>query len=168
MPCGIVPSCQACVGEAAAFAVELITMDLPDLKPAARYGYYPWWPQDGDDWLHPEDVALARELLPGPRVFRREGEHGVFSVLRYGGVRLRVKPALWQEVAWEGFDVGDWVEVLSRGLQNTPRTGVIGEMQWDAHAAALRYQIREADQRIETWYGAADLRHVDPTPPLGQ
>lgn len=136
------------------------------LKPPPKYGYYPRWPEDGDDWVHPEDVALARDTIPSARVFRREGGSGAFAVLRYGEVRLRVKPALWQEVAWEGFEVGDWVEVLSRGMQNTPRTGVICEMEWDARTVAMRYQIREVDQRIDSWYAAEDLRHVDPTPPL--
>lgn len=142
-------------------------MELPTLKSAPKYGCYPRWPEDGDAWVHPEDAALARELLPGPRVFRREGEFAPFASLRYGEVRLRVKPALWQEVAWEGFDMGDWVEVLSRGMQNTPRTGVISEMHWDARAAAICYQVREADNPVETWYAAEDLRRVDPTPPLG-
>ena len=87
-------------------------------------------------------------------------------MLHYGDVRLRVKPALWQEVEWEGFDVGDWVEVLSRGMQNTPRTGVICEMEFDARSGALRYQIREVDQQIPSWYAASDLRRVDPTPPM--
>jgi len=142
-------------------------MDLPDLKPTPKYGYYPRWPEDGDAWVHPEDAALARELLPGLRVFRREGEFTPLAVLRYGDVRLRVKPALWQEVAWEGFDVGDWVEVLSRGMQHTPRTGVICEMEFDVRQGSLRYQIREVDQQIPTWYAAGELRRVDPTPPLG-
>jgi hypothetical protein len=89
-------------------------------------------------------------------------------VLRYGDVRLRVKPAMWQEVAWEGFDMGDWVEVLSRGMHNTPRTGVICEMEFDVRENALRYQVREVDQQIPNWYYASDLRRVDPTPPLSE
>lgn len=142
-------------------------MELPDLKPTAKYGFYPRWPEDGDAWVHPEDAALARTLLPGPQVFRREGEFAPFATLHYGEVRLRVKPAMWQEVEWEGLDMGDWVEVLSRGMQNTPRTGVICEMEFDARNGSLRYQIREVDQQIPNWYAASDLRRVDPTPPLG-
>ena len=43
---------------------------------------------------------------------------------------------LWQEVAPEGFEIGDWVEVLSRGYRNTPRTAVVQEITWDANARA--------------------------------
>lgn len=142
-------------------------MELPALKAEPKYGYFPWWPEDGDDWLHPEDVAQARDMIPGARVFRREGDSGPFGVLHYGEVRLRARPTLWQEVAWEGFDMGDWVEVLSRGMQNTPRTAVICEMEWDPRERALRYQVREIDQRILNWYAVGDLRHVEPTAPAG-
>ncbi len=128
-----------------------------------RYGYYPWWPEDGDDWVHPEDVELARQLIPSMRIFRREGERGPFVVLHYGEVKLRVKRTLWKELEGEGFELGDWVEVLSRGKQNEPRTGTIREMLWDEHARGLRYQILEGDKPIPNCYSADDLRHVEPT-----
>src|SRR3954451_2252478 len=118
-------------------------MDLPPLKTDPKYGVYPWWPEDGDEWLHPEDIALARQLIPSPRVFRRDGEQGPFVLLHYGPLRLRVKRTLWQEVPHEGFDMGDWVEVLSRGMLNTPRTGVIREMHWDAASRAIQYFLDE-------------------------
>jgi hypothetical protein len=132
------------------------------LKTDPKYGFYPWWPEDGDDWLHPEDVDLARSLIPSPRVFRRDGQQDPFVVLHYGDLRLRVKRTLWQEVPPEGFEVGDWVEVLSRGQKNTPRTGVIREMHWEPRAHTLRYQIYEAGQPIAKTYSAEDLRHVEP------
>lgn len=135
--------------------------DLPDLKTDPKYGFYPWWPEDGDDWVHPEDVQLARSTIPSPRVFRRDGQRGDYLILQHGELRLRVKPTLWQEVPWEGFDVGDWVEVLSRGLLNTPRTGVIREMHWEPRAHAMRYYLDEAGQPIPKAYAAEDLRHVE-------
>ena len=133
------------------------------MKTDPKYGYYPWWPEDGNDWLHPEDVELARQLIPSLRVFRREGEQGPFVVLRYGDVRLRVQRTLWQEVQPEGIEMGDWVEVLSRGYRNTPRTGVIREIVWDDALRGLRYQISENGTPIARFYSAEDLRHVEPT-----
>jgi hypothetical protein len=132
------------------------------LKVDPKYGFYPWWPEDGNDWLHPEDVELARQLIPSPRVFRRDGEHGPFVVLHYGDLRLRVRRTLWQEVPPEGYEIGDWVEVLSRGQKNTPRTGQIREMLWEPRSASMRYQITEAGQPIPKAYEAADLRPVEP------
>ena len=132
------------------------------MKADPKYGYYPWWPEDGNEWVYPEDVDLARQMIPSPRVFRRDGEQGPFVVLYYGDVQLRVMRTLWQEVTPEGYEIGDWVEVLSRGFKNTPRTAIIKEITWDATVRAMRYQVAENDQLIPNQYGADDLRHVDP------
>ena len=143
-----------------------MTDQPPPLKMEPKYGYYPHWPENGNDWVHPEDVEPARQMIPSQRVFRRDGESGRFFVLHYGEARLRVKPALWIEVPWEGFEIGDWVEVLARGMHNAPRTGIIREMLWDDRAEAIRYQIQEQDQLASEFYGREDLRHVEPTPEL--
>jgi hypothetical protein len=140
-------------------------MDPAPLKVDPKYGYYPWWPEDGDGWLHPEDVELARGTIPSPRVWRRDGAHGPFVVLHYGDLRLRVKRTLWQEVPPEGYEIGDWVEVLSRGQKNLPHTGVIREMHWEPRSRSMRYQIAENDQPIPNFYAAEDLRRVEPTEP---
>ena len=143
--------------------------DLPPLKTDPKYGHYPWWPEDGDDWLHPDDVAAARRMIPSERVFRRDGGDlpqrvgGDYLLLHYGDVTIRVRRTLWQEVEPEGFEIGDWVEVRTRGMLNEPRTDTIAEMLWDNHAGELRYQIVENDRLIETRYSRDDLRHVDPT-----
>ena len=82
--------------------------------------------------------------------------------MHYGAVTLRVRRTLWVEVEPEGFEIGDWVEVLSRGMLNEPRTGVVREMLWDERARAMRYQISENGQPIEQLYAREDLRHVEP------
>ena len=133
------------------------------MKEEPRYGYYPWWPEDGNDWLHPKDVELARQILPSTRVFRREGQQGPFVELHYGELRLRVRHTLWQEVSSEGFEIGDWIEVLSRGQRNTLRTAKIREIRWDVRSRALCYQVQENDLPIAKLYSAEDLRHVEST-----
>ena len=133
------------------------------LKNEPRHGYYPWWPEDGNDWLYPDDIELARQLIPSMRVFRREGEQAPYVVLHYGELRLRVLRTLWQEVSSDGFELGDWVEVLTRGGQNAPRTATIREMVWDERARALSYQLLDNGQPIAKFYTAEDLRHVEPT-----
>jgi hypothetical protein len=131
------------------------------LKTDPKYGCFLRWPQDGNDWVHPDDVATARAMIPSGRVFRRDGTEGKFHCLQYGGVTLRVLPALWQEVAHEDFDIGDLVEVLSRGMRNEPRTGIIREMLWDYRDRAIRYQIAENDVPIADLYARGDLQHVE-------
>lgn len=140
-------------------------MDLPPLKTDPKYGYFPWWPEDGDAWIHPEDVEIARRMIPSDRVFRREGGAGPFVVLRYGDVRLRVMPKLWQEVAPEGFEIGDRVEVLPRGMRNTACTGTIREMLWDDAAKGLRYRLLVNGQALPDQFEQADLKHVESPQP---
>lgn len=134
----------------------------PPLKSDPKYGYYPWWPEDGDDWIHAEDVETAKRLIPSGRVFRRDGEENGMIVLHYGTERLRVRRTLWMEIESEGFEVGDLVEVLPRGMQNAPRTGAIREILWDDDAGGIRYQITEAGVPLETLYTRDDLQHVAP------
>jgi hypothetical protein len=138
-------------------------MTVPPLKSDPKYGYFPWWPEDGDAWVHPEDVAAARGMLPSNRVFCRDGSEGEFLLMRYGDVTLRVRRTLWQEVAPEGFEIGDWVEVRPHGMLNEPRTGVIREVLWDERRRAMRYQISENGQLIEQFYSREDLQRVEPT-----
>jgi hypothetical protein len=136
---------------------------LPPLKTDPKYGHYPWWPQDGDDWVHPEDVALARAMIPSPRVWRREGEQGEYVVLQYGDVRLRVKRTLWVETPHEGYDIGDWVEVRPRGMTNDPVTGQVRELHWDAHAGVLRYYLTVGDgAHLDKALEGHDLKPVEP------
>lgn len=136
-----------------------------DLKTDPKYGYYPWWPENGNEWVHPEDVELARSTIPSPRVWRRDGQHGDFVRLTYGNLALRVRRTLWRELRWEGFDLGDLVEIRTRGMTNEHRTGVISEMHWDDHAGCIKYQVHEPHEEIEnpTAYTTDDLKHVDVT-----
>jgi len=142
-------------------------MSAPPLKTDPKFGYFPWWPEDGDDWVHPEDVSIARSMIPSGRIFRRDGTQGDYVLMHYGEVTLRVCRTLWQEVEPEGFELGDWVEVLSRGMLNEPRTGVIREVLWDDHDRAIRYQISENGNPIAQLYGREDLKHVERTGETG-
>jgi hypothetical protein len=137
-------------------------MSIPPLKTDPKYGYFPWWPEDGDDWIHPEDVATARSMIPSNRVFRRDGSRGEYLLMHYGDTTLRVKRTLWQEVPAADFQIGDWVEVLSRGMRNEARTGTIREVLWDERARETQYQIYENDQPIADLYRREDLSRVEP------
>ncbi len=137
-------------------------MAPPPLKTDPKYGCFLRWPQDGNDWLHPDDVALVRDLLPSDRIFRREGHDGEYHRFHYGDIMFRARLALWQEVVHEGFEIGNWVEVLSRGMRNEPRTGIIREMRWDENGSAIRYQISANNKPIPDFYSRDDLEHVEP------
>ena len=135
------------------------------LKRPVQYGIFPWWPDSGDQWIHPDDLRLARKIIPGGRVFRREQVGDEYFELRYGRWRLRVKPALWKVVRADGFDVGNRVEILSRLNLNRPAIAVICEMHWDPDARQIRYYLRHRGQKLPRSYSADDLRPVAPLDP---
>lgn len=140
------------------------------LKTDPKYGHFPWWPEDGNDWVHPDDVAMARSFIPGPRIWCRDGEQPLnaevdqkFVILHYGTDQLRVRPRLWQEIPPPEFALGDWIEVRSRLMTNDPHTGRIREVLWDEVEGAVRYQISVGGKPLERRYEADDLKHVEPT-----
>ncbi len=142
---------------------------LPPLQPIAtdpKYGHYPWWPEEGDAWIHPDDIALARKLIPSQRIWRRDGHADGYSRISYGDRRLRVRYAMWVESRYEGFDVGDLVEILPHGLLNETHTGHIREVLWDEHEGGVRYQITTSEGTLlEHVYTAHDMKHVEPPHP---
>lgn len=143
--------------------------DPPPLKTDPKYGYFPWWPEDGNAWIHPEDIELARSMIPSLRVWCREGKVGRFAVLHYGKIRLRVLPRLWREVTFEGLSIGDLVEVLPRGMQAPPETGRIREILWNAHARAIRYQLELTDGgTLDREFEVGELKIVEPPKPIEQ
>ena len=68
-----------------------------------------------------------------------------------------------REAPWEGFGLGEWVEVMSRGAVNRWRTGTMWEMRWSVRWNKIHYYIEEAGQPIPKAYSREDLRHVEPT-----
>ena len=132
------------------------------MKDPYDYGIYPWWPKDGLDQFHPDDVEQASDLIPSDRIFRREGTEGPYIVLQYGHLRVRLKPGLFQPIRGEGFDLGDDVEVLSRSGKNDPSIGTIREMRWHAATREIHYYLLDhADSHLPAPYTAGDLRHVE-------
>ncbi len=110
--------------------------DRTPLKTDPKYGYFPRWPEDGDDWIHPEDVDAARGDDPQwPGVSpRRHGGRLCGVALRQGAAARTARVVAGSGP--EGLEIGDWVEVVSRGMVNERRTGTIREMLWDEDAQA--------------------------------
>ena len=135
------------------------------MRSRIEYGVFARWPQDGNAWIHPDDVRVARRILPGDRIFRRERTGDDYFLLHYGRIVLRIKPAMWQTVRTDGLEIGDRVEVLSRLSQNRPIIATIRDMRWDAAARCIRYYLRRSGKKIARSYEFADLRRLDPLAP---
>lgn len=131
--------------------------DLPD------WGVYLRWPQDGDDWIHPEDRDIVRQLLPSRRVLRRQTWDGTYYHLDYGPHQLRVRPSMWLPVPQVDLQVGQQVEVLSREFQNEPGIYRIAEILYCVATRSLEYFVHSEALRLAKRFVREDLRplHVE-------
>lgn len=119
-----------------------------DVKEIVKHGVFFRWPAEGDfEWVHPEDRELIESMIPGSRIFCREycedaadRAAGYFSI-QYGGVKIRVKPAMWLRVDHEGYEVGDRIEVKSNHGKHNPVIGNIREIEYDPIARQTIYFI---------------------------
>ena len=129
-------------------------VQLPD------HGVYLHWPEKGEQWIHPDDVTLAKRLIPSSRVFRRYRFDGEYYHIAYGKQRLRVKPVMWLHLKDEGLDMQQWVEVRSIGLSREPFVGQIIDVRYDRRARKVRYTVRRADMKQPRRYEVHELRSL--------
>lgn len=125
------------------------------------YVFFPWWPEDGDEWLRPDGVDVARRLIPGRRVFLRSRESDEWTRYAYGDESFFAKPALSIIVKGEGIRVGDFVEVCFRlGAQSL--IAEVREMQYSLYHDCIEYRLKNRDLLLERRFTSAEFRRLDP------
>ncbi len=131
--------------------------NLPD------WGVYLRWPAEGETWIHPDDLSVAKQLIPSPRVLRRERWDGQFYHLRYGTQVIRVQPSLWLPVPEIDLDVGQQVELLSREQHNDPGIFRIAEILYSVASQACDYLLHGESMRLSKRFSRVDLRplHIE-------
>ena len=128
-------------------------LQVPD-----RFGVYLWWPQDGTDWIHPDDVDLTSQLIPSRRIFQRIREDETWSRLVYGECSIRVKPTLWLEVETDGYLVGDRVEIRSRMGQQRPAIATIEDIFWNRQQKVVEYFLATNGTVLPLPFQFADIQ----------
>ena len=130
-----------------------------------RHGVFFRWPDQAiQDWIHPDDVQRAQQMLPGGRIFQLsecldEADRAAgYSVIRYGEVALRVLPAMWLRVDDSGYRVGDRVEVLANNGTQTPLIGTIAEVNYNPQARRVEFLIETRSMVLKKKYTATDIR----------
>ena len=138
----------------------------PDLKLITKHGVFLWGSDQLDKWVHPEDLELAAQTIPGYRIFRREpcrdqeDRDAGYAEIFYGLKSLRIRPIVWLNVEPEGFTVGDRVEVLSDQGKRQPGLGTIQEMLWNRYTQSIEYKLRGNELLFRRIYGCEELRHA--------
>lgn len=131
------------------------------LKREPRYGAYLWWPEEGKDWIHPNDAPIAEDYIPGSLVFCRTDLDEDFSIIRHGEIEIRVRPTLWYPIKYENYDVNDFVEVCSMCGQNQPLIATIAAMRWNSNAKIIEYSLVKAGKEIPRVFHAGDLQPAE-------
>ena len=127
---------------------------LPD------YGCIFRWPQDGVEFIHPDDREVALRCFPSERVFRREKFDGEYYHYCYGEVNFRLKPVMWLKVKEEGFDVGDQVETVGVGLERDRFVAQIWGVYYLRRKGRLVYRLRRGDQEVPHLYTSDELKQL--------
>lgn len=131
------------------------------LKRPDEYGVYLWWPHKGTQWIHPHDVPKAEEFVPGSRVLRRSDLDRTYSLLAYGDLTFRVRPAMWQPVDYEGYDIGDLIEVKSNFGIREPFIAEIEEMLWNLNTKRIEYMVRRGGRNTLRSYLSEEIQFAE-------
>ena len=141
-----------------------IRQTVSELRPPIRFGVCLWWSDESPAWVHPDDVAVAEKLVPGNRIFKRQ-ECGNFadrklgySLISYGPEQIRVRPAIWLPIKFEGFEIGDLVEIKSRLGRRRGAIGEIRDIRWNRHAQRIEYFVKASSIRPSTPLTSDDLQ----------
>lgn len=107
----------------------------------------------GTDWIHPDDVAVAEQLLPSRRVLQRTRFDGTYYHLHYGSSQFRVLPCLWTSVPAVDIHVNDRVEMLTQFGRFEPGLVTVVEVFANFHRGAFEFVVRRGTmllpQRLE-------------------
>jgi hypothetical protein len=123
-----------------------------------QYGCFPRWPEDGQGFIHPDDVPVAVRCLPGERVVRRDAFDGVYYHYRYGTARFRLRPCLWLQVTSEGIDIGDTVETKGVGLERELFVATVWGMHFVRRKGRILYRLRRGDSIVPRLYARHQMQ----------
>ncbi|TWU04883.1 hypothetical protein [Stieleria varia] len=125
---------------------------LPD------YGCFLRWPENGQGFIHPDDVAIATRVLPSNRVMRRVSFDDTYYHFRYGNIRFRLRPCMWLPVRYEGADVGDRIETVGSGLDRELFVAEIWGMYFVRRKGCILYRLRRGQQVVPRLYARSEFR----------
>lgn len=132
--------------------------DASTLQKFPQYGCFPRWPEDGQGFIHPDDVPSAIRCIPSERVLRRDRFDDVYYHYRYGQIRFRLRPCLWLQIDTDGIDIGDTVETIGAGMERELFVAVVWGMYYVRRKGCILYRLRRTDSVVPRLYPAHQLR----------
>ncbi|PHR93880.1 MAG: hypothetical protein COA78_32595 [Blastopirellula sp.] len=127
------------------------------LKPTVTYVIVKRWPEDGTDWVHPEDQDKIAGLFPSDLIFRRELLDDGYYCLSYGDRSVRVQPILVNEVPEPKFSMGEMVTLKSNLNERKPYSGKVYAVRYSNYHHQAQYYLQRGEKQSQTPYLAEDL-----------
>ncbi|MCC9607306.1 hypothetical protein LOC68_13455 [Blastopirellula sp. JC732] len=132
------------------------------LKPVVDYVMLTRWPQDGDEWIHPEDRSLAAGMIPSERIFRRELQADGYYELTYGPRKIRVRPVMFEDAPHPVFEIGQFVKLKMAFESDRTEVGRIYAIRYSQYHDAPQYYLIRGDLKSRTPYLADALELFTP------
>lgn len=132
------------------------------LKPNVDHVMLSRWPQDGDDWIHPEDRQLAEGLIPSDRIFRRELQPDGYYQLSYGPLKIRVQPVMFDDAPEPVFEIDQFVKLKMAFDSDRTEAGRIYDIRYSQYHDAPQYYLIRGDMKSRTPYLADALELFTP------
>lgn len=134
------------------------------LRRQVQYGVCLWWSDELPCFVHPDDWRLVEKLVPGNRVFKKEECEDFadrklgYSRLSYGAQVFRALPAIWYPLTFEGYEVGDRVQIKSKLGRHRSMICTICEIRWNRISRRVQYSVESTSGRIGKRFLADDLQ----------
>ncbi|MEM0924582.1 MAG: hypothetical protein AAGJ83_00960 [Planctomycetota bacterium] len=130
----------------------MLSPQLPD------YGCFIRWPENGQSFMHPDDVPIANQLIPSPRVLKRTAFDGTYYHYEYGQLRFRLRPTMWRRLRTDGIDIADQVETIGLGLERDRFVADVWGMYFVERKGCILYRLKRAGRVVPRLYPADQLR----------
>nr|WP_235034230.1 hypothetical protein [Roseiconus lacunae] len=127
---------------------------LPD------YGCFLRWPENGQAFIHPDDVAVATKVIPSPRVLKRTNFDGTYYHFQYGNLHFRLRPAMWLKLPAAEIEIGDQVETVGMGFDREHFVATVWGMYYVARKGCILYRLKRADRVIPKLFASEHLRLI--------
>ncbi|MDQ1920683.1 DUF6960 family protein [Massilia pseudoviolaceinigra] len=128
----------------------------------SRFALYNWFPEDGADLVHPDDLAAFAAMGPPATVFGVGADAAGWVLLDAGQASFRVRADLLRPLPAPRYWVGDTVRFIKSGV---PQRGIVARVGWHFKEAAPMYYVSQDGKRLKKTYHEQDLSPINAESP---
>lgn len=120
------------------------------------WGLYPWFNEEGEHMIHPDDIELLIRIKPYGKVFKCIAINDEYITIMYSDYKFRVKRELFNKVDSPLFTFEEKVMVKDKEI-----CGIIAEINWHHGKNEIFYLIKVEGKKKSKRYFSCDLMKKD-------